>query len=60
MSVEQLKEMATIHLQNVAQTINELKTQRQNIDNEINKLIKYYQEKINLVKEETLDNVQVD
>jgi hypothetical protein len=60
MSVEQLKEMATIHLQNVAQTIAELKTQKQNIENEIVKLSKYYAEKIVLLKDENVSNVQVD
>jgi hypothetical protein len=60
LAVKELKEMAIIHLQNVAQTINELQSQKQNIENEINKLVKYYEEKINLVKDETLNSVQVD
>lgn len=59
-AMKELKEMAIIHLQNVAQTINELQSQKQNIENEINKLVKYYEEKINLVKDETLNSVQVD
>lgn len=55
MSVEQLKEMAKIHLQTVAQTINDLKAQRNNIDNEINKLVNYYEEKVNLIKDDDVE-----
>lgn len=55
MSVKELKEMATMHLQNVAQTINELKVQKQNIENEINKLVKYYEEKIDLINDDAVD-----
>ncbi len=60
MSVDQLKEMATIHLQNVAQAIAELKTQKQSIENEIVKLSKYYSEKSILLSDENVSNVQVD
>lgn len=60
MSVEQLKEMATIHLQNVAQAIAELKTQKQNIENEIVKLSNYYAEKVVLLKDDNVGNAQVD
>lgn len=60
MSAKELKEMANMHLKHVAQTINELQAQKQNIDNEINKLVKYYEEKIVFLQDKTLDSVEVD
>jgi len=43
MSLQVLQEMSTAHLENVKRKINELRTQQQILEEEINKLIQYYE-----------------
>lgn len=43
MSLQVLQEMSAAHLENVKRKINELRTQQQILEEEINKLIQYHE-----------------
>jgi hypothetical protein len=43
MSLQVLQEMSAAHLENVKRKINELRGQQQVVEEEINKLIQYYE-----------------
>jgi hypothetical protein len=43
MNIQVLQEMAAAHLENVKRKINELRAQQQIIEEEVNKLIEYYE-----------------
>lgn len=60
MSVKELRDMAVAHLENVKQRIGELHSQKQFIENEIQKLVEYYETHVKLLDNETLEKVNVD
>ena len=43
MNIQILQEMAAAHLENVKREINELRTQQQILEEEVNKLVQYYE-----------------
>lgn len=59
MSIQALKEMSAAHLANVKRKIEELNTQKQILEEEINKLIQYYDKNLQELNE-TLEKVNVE
>jgi hypothetical protein len=43
MTIQILQEMAAAHLENVKRKINELRTQQQILEEEVDKLVQYYE-----------------
>lgn len=58
MSTQALRDMAAAHLENVKRKIAELNTQKQFLEDEINKLIQYYETNVKELTDETLEEVK--